>query len=97
MSGFDYDTAIILAMAATSCFLLSIVWRLYSAGKDRDRRWVRSRLNRRPTPGRGGGRGAPLLVSRRRPSFVWQTRSRRVLRLWTVCLRAKLLGWGSQR
>ena len=36
--GFDYDTAIILAMAATSCFLLSIVWRLYSAGKDRDRR-----------------------------------------------------------
>jgi hypothetical protein len=38
MSGFDYDTAIILAMAATSCFLLSIVWRLYSAGKDRDRR-----------------------------------------------------------
>jgi len=38
MSGFDYDTAIILAMAATSCFLLSIVWRLNSAGKDRDRR-----------------------------------------------------------
>jgi len=38
MSGFDYDTAFMLAMAVSSCFLFSILWRLYSAGKDRDRR-----------------------------------------------------------
>jgi len=44
MSGFDYDIAVVLAMAATSCFLLSILWRRYSSGKDRDRRWVRPKL-----------------------------------------------------
>jgi hypothetical protein len=41
-SGFDYDTGIILAMTVTSCFLISIVWRLYSASKDRDRPFDRN-------------------------------------------------------
>jgi hypothetical protein len=40
-SGFEYDSAIILAMTVTSCFLISIVWRLYSASKDSDRRFDR--------------------------------------------------------
>ena len=39
MLGLDYtDAAVVMAMAVTSCFLLSILWRLHSAGKDRDRR-----------------------------------------------------------
>jgi hypothetical protein len=39
MFGMDYtDAAILMSMAVTSCFLLSIVWRLHSAGRDHHRR-----------------------------------------------------------
>jgi hypothetical protein len=39
MFGLDYtDAAILMALAVTSCFLLSLVWRLHSAGRDLHRR-----------------------------------------------------------